>query len=1291
MATVVLSYAGAALGSMIGGPLGGVIGRAAGGIAGNIIDQGLFGAKRRRIEGPRLQDLRVMASEEGAAIPVVWGRMRIAGQVIWATNILEVKETSTERESSKAAAGPSSKVTRYSYFASFAIGLCEGEIDGIGRVWADGREIDASGFTLRVYRGTETQAPDSLIVAVEGTGKAPAYRGLAYVVFEQLPLADFGNRIPQLSFEVLRRGNDTAERVRGMCLIPGSTEFGYDTRRVARKLGDGEVASENAHASTQRSDWSVSLDQLQETCRNLDAVSLVVAWFGTDLRCNHCQVRPGVDQSVKATKGDTWKVAGLSRGAAHEVSRVAGLPAFGGTPSDGGVKRAIADLKARGLKVVFYPFILMDVAAGNSLPDPYGGTGQAVYPWRGRITASIAPGRPGTPDKTATAAAQVASFTGSAAAGDFSISGGEVIYDGPAEWSFRRMILHYAKLCAAAGGVDAFLIGSELRGLTTLRSSASGYPFVSALVALAAEVKAILPGAKVSYAADWSEYFGHQPPDGTGDVHFHLDPLWASAHTDFIGIDNYMPLSDWRDGGGHLDAQAGVPSLHDLAALKANIAGGEGFDWYYASDADREAQLRSPVSDGAYGKPWVYRYKDLKGWWSNPHVNRPGGIESASSTAWVPQSKPIWFTEAGCPAIDKGTNQPNVFFDAKSSESAVPYFSSGDRDDLIQNRYVRAVQDYWAAAGGHNPPSTEYMGRMVDATRIFYWAWDARPFPQFPALTGVWSDGVNFSRGHWLNGRLGAVDLGELVEAVAARFGLESVGAGRIAAQVDGFVIDRPMSGREALESLLNVFAVDAVESGGALHFVPREQLRATVLADDALAEIKADAPLLQETRAQEADVPQALRLGYVEAGLDYRSGAVWQRNSSGASQRELILNLPAAVSQALAQARADVLLADAWQQRTTARFALTPRSLALEPGDVVRLRGQDWRIGSIVDGTARQVEAAAHDASVFRSFPAPGRVPVLTPEPHYAEPDVEMMDLATGERAAPWIAAQALPWPRHLALFRQRDDGSFDFSRLVSAPATMGRTRDALPAGLVDRLDHAHVFEVELSSGALSSVSLLQMLAGANRAAIGTAEDGFEIIQFLSAELTGPRTYRLSGLLRARGGSAAEMQDLRAAGQRFVLLNAAVVQPETTLAEAARPSQWRIGPQLYDHGHESYAEISLPPVLKALRPLAPVHLRGDRTAEGTALSWIRCTRNDGDGWELADVPLGEANEFYRVTILDGGTQKRSADVPAPYYLYGTSEMAADFGAVPASFTARVQQVSTTFGPGIAIERIIHV
>lgn len=1292
MATVVLQYAGAAIGTLVGGPIGGLIGRAVGGIAGSLVDQRLFGGKGQRSEGPRLNDLRVMASEEGAAIPTLWGRMRVAGQVIWATNLEEISDTQTQSASSKG--GPKSSSTSYSYFANFAVGLCEGEIDGIGRVWADGKLIDIEAFTTRLYTGSETQLPDSLIETIEGASAAPAYRGLAYIVFERLPLDGFGNRLPQLSFEVMRRGNGTADTLRAVNIIPGSTEFGYDTRIITRSNGAGITESENANVSAERTDWSLSIDQLQGSCRNLEAASLVVAWFGDDLRCASCTLKPRVDNSLKQTSGDSWSVAGVGRSAAVEVSRVSGAAAYGGTPSDATVIRAIQDLHTRGLEVLYYPFVLMDISQANALPDPYGGTSQAAYPWRGRITSSIAPGFVGTPDKTGVAATQIASFIGTALPSHFTISGGAVSYSGPAEWSYRRMILHNAYLCAAAGGVEAFLVGSELRGLTTLRSAAAVYPFVQALQTLAAEVKAILPAAKISYAADWTEYFGHQPGDASNDVYFHLDPLWASASIDFIGIDNYMPLSDWRDGQNHLDALAGFTSIYDLDCLKQQIASGEGFDWYYQSPAHRDAQTRTPITDGAYGKPWMFRTKDLKSWWSNQHFNRPAGVQSASATAWVPQSKPFWFTESGCPAIDKGSNGPHVFYDAKSSESALPPYSGGQQDDLMQNRFVRAVQDYWSVAGNHNPVSTVYASEMVSPSRIFFWAWDARPYPAFPVRTDIWADGVNVGRGHWLNGRLGAVDLGSLVDEIADRFGFSETQTSGVAGLVDGFVIDRPLSGREALEDLLQAFAVDAVESEGVLKFKSRKAFASLTYAASALVDAAADRPLISETRAQETDLPRAVRLGYVESGLDYRTAAVTQQRLGTPSAREVTLSLPAAVSQSLAQARADVALEEAWVQRTSATFALPPSALALEPGDVVKIDNKTYRLQTINDGVARAVEAASHDASVYDPPPAANRLSASAGQPVYGQPDALLMDLAfvaTPTPSAPWIAAHATPWPGRLTLLRQSGATSYATNTVVEAQATMGTVITVIPAGLVGRLDFNTSFNVVMDHGALFSVSEEQLLGGANVAAIGDAASGFEIIQFLNAALIATNTYRVTGLLRAQAGSQLEMLPSRDPGARLVLLNAAVKQASVSLVESGLSATWRLGPQFYDHGHSSYRQITTAPTTKALRPLPPVQGRARKTAAGIELSWQRQTREGGDSWELAEVPLGEASESYRLELLNGSAVVRSLALTQANYLYSDAEMTADFGAPQMVIAMRVAQASAAIGFGPPLERTLNV
>lgn len=191
MATLVLT----ALGTALGGPFGGAIGS----LIGNQIDRAVIGSPHR--EGPRLKELAVTSSSYGSAIPRHYGTMRAAGSVIWATDLIESGE-----KSGGGKGRPST--TAYSYSASLAVALASRPIQRLGRIWADGNllrgaagDLKTSG-ELRIYNGHGDQAVDPLIASAQGAA-CPAFRGLAYCVFESLQLADFGNRIPQLSFEIV--------------------------------------------------------------------------------------------------------------------------------------------------------------------------------------------------------------------------------------------------------------------------------------------------------------------------------------------------------------------------------------------------------------------------------------------------------------------------------------------------------------------------------------------------------------------------------------------------------------------------------------------------------------------------------------------------------------------------------------------------------------------------------------------------------------------------------------------------------------------------------------------------------------------------------------------------------------------------------------------------------------------------------------------------------------------------------------------------------------------------------
>lgn len=1289
MAQLVLGAVGSTIGGQIGGTILGVsassIGGFIGSVAGAYIDGMLMGGAHTSQVGPRLSDLNVLTSAEGTVIPRVYGRARLSGQIIWATRFEEEANTQTVSSGGKGSRGASQTVRTYTYYANFAVALCEGEVTRLGRVWADGKEIDLSNYTWRLYRGTESQQPDSLIEAVEGEDNAPAYRGVAYIVFERLDLTDFGNRVPQLSFEVFHSLSQTENLVEAVTMIPGAGEFIYDTIEQRQILTETSSFALNVHSRGGGTDLQVSLDQLEATCPNIGTVALVVAWFGSDLRCGECTITPKVEVRLAISVPTAWSVAGLNRAGAEAVSEHDGKPAYGGTPADASIRRAIAELKSRGLRVVFYPFILMDIPEGNSLTDPYtGGSGQPAYPWRGRITCTPAPGAAGTVDKTGTAATQVSAFFG----------------NGSNDWRYRRFIKHYASLCASAGGVDAFLIGSELVNLMHVRSDADSFPAVAAMKSLAAEVRAILgEGTDLSYAADWSEWANYRPDDGSGDLFFHLDPLWADENIDFVGIDNYMPLADWRDGSAHADALAGAGTVYDLDYLQGNIAGGELFDWFYASAADRAAQVRSPITDGAYGKPWVYRPKDLVSWWSNAHYDRPGGTEAGSATDWTPESKPIWFTETGCPAIDKGANQPNVFYDPKSAESAFPYFSNGSRDDFMQRRFIEAHLDYWGTSGAHNPVSSEYAAPMVDAANVFLWTWDARPYPVFPQLTSFWADGENWFLGHWLNGRLGAVGLADLFAAHMDYHGFTLFDASGLTGTVEGQIIDKRSTLRDALNPLMLAYFVDAAESAGVMRYSMRgSQPVIDVTPDDLAVPDEADAERFSLRRMNVSGLPGAITISYLDGDANYRQGAITSKMAGQFIDRVQSETVPLVLRQGLVQRIADVTLRELWSRQESGTFALPPSKLALDPADILRLTegGRDHvlRLERISDEGALACEAAGFEPTLYDA--RSGRDRVRQPEVPvgYVAPIFAFLDLPliTGNESptAPHIAAHSVPWPGGVDLYRGATEATVTLNASAATQATLGELAADFYPGTTGRFDEGNDIWVQLYTGELAAAETLAVLAGANLCAIENADGEWELVQFRDAELVADRKYRLSGLLRGQYGTEAAMRNPVSSGARFVLINGAVAQAVLAFEDLDTDFVWRYGPRPRPLSDPAWVTETRAFAGAGLRPLSPTAVKGRMSGGDLNLSWIRRTRTDGDGWAF-EVPLGETVESYEVDIMDGGEAVRTLATASPAAVYTAAQIAADFGSPQSSYTVRVFQMSAETGRGTMREATIHV
>jgi hypothetical protein len=258
----------------------------------------------------------------------------------------------------------------------------------------------------------------------------------------------------------------------------------------------------------------------------------------------------------------------------------------------------------------------------------------------------------------------------------------------------------------------------------------------------------------------------------------------------------------------------------------------------------------------------------------------------------------------------------------------------------------------------------------------------------------------------------------------------------------------------------------------------------------------------------------------------------------------------------------------------------------------------------------------------------------------------------------------------------------------VVDKPADLGVLIEPLSAGFEGRIDRRAAITVALFDAEAASVSRLQLLNGANAAAIRSAIGVWEIVQFESAEEIEPGVWRLGDLLRGQLGTSDAMAAGALAGADFVILDDAV-QPAGLLAsEAGLLLNWRVGPSETDISDENFFAHAGIGGLRAHLPLSPVHVRCRVNAGGAAISWIRRGRIDADDWGQSEIPLGEEREEYQIEIAEaGGPAVRAAFSSEQTWQYASADIAADFGGLPAEIDVTVRQLSAAAGFGLPATR----
>ena len=480
----------------------------------------------------------------------------------------------------------------------------------------------------------------------------------------------------------------------------------------------------------------------------------------------------------------------------------------------------------------------------------------------------------------------------------------------------------------------------------------------------------------------------------------------------------------------------------------------------------------------------------------------------------------------------------------------------------------------------------------------------------------------------------------------------------------------------------------------------------ATIAHDDLVAG-NTDGEPIELTRAQETELPQALKWQVARADEDYDAALVEASRITVDTSRIASESFPMAVPPEEAERRCRRALQEAWAGRESAVFRLPPSRLTLDPTDVIALthdgRTEQFRLIAVADAEARGVEAVRQDREAYDLPPGAERPATLPRAVTFGPPEVILLDLPQLRddipAHQPLIAATAKPWPGALAVYRSPGEDGFELVTTVRRRANLGRLAADLWAGSTSRFDMGNVLILDLASGQVDSVSDLALFGGANALAVESALGRWEIVQAGHAELIAPGRYRLRRLLRGQRGTEQAMGMPTPAGARVVLLNEALIPLPIPEADLGIPFNWRIGPARHPVSSDTFAALNFTPEGAGLRPFAPVHVaqpwRQPHSPGDLVIRWTRRSRSlAADSWQGIEVPMGEEQESYEVRIMNGAAVKRTLTSTAPSVTYTAAQQADDFGTLLApggSLTIRICQLSARIGRGTARTTTLYI
>lgn len=490
-------------------------------------------------------------------------------------------------------------------------------------------------------------------------------------------------------------------------------------------------------------------------------------------------------------------------------------------------------------------------------------------------------------------------------------------------------------------------------------------------------------------------------------------------------------------------------------------------------------------------------------------------------------------------------------------------------------------------------------------------------------------------------------------------------------------------------------YGFDAVLRKGKLTFVMRKSAPVHDLSQDQIVWHEKDQKDITLQRDAEVELSGRVRINFPRAESDFQiahqEAILPDSRTNGVSETDL----PLVLTRPEAQNIAEKWLAEAALSRETAQFSLPLSQRHVAVGDRVRLTMQngqvhEFRLDQMEYGHTQDVEAVRSDETVYHATDfeqdleaAQSYIPPMPMTPILLD-----LPLIKGNEnpAAPYLAISARPWPGAAAVFSSDSEEDYTIETMRYASDTIGVTLNDLAPSRVGVWDRVQGLEVKISNGTLESAPEARVFNGHNLIAIGDGSVGnWEVIQFKNAELIGPRTYRLTGLLRGQLGTGPFIADPWPTGARIVVVKSSALIETIGASQIGQTRHFRVGPSRKSYSDQSYTPLAYSVTGVGLRPLSPVHMRLEKQEEGVVLSWIRQTRIGGDRWDLEEVPLSEEREAYRVEAYVDGRSLWSQNVDVPSFIYSNTQLLEDGS--PQSIEFRVAQISAEYGAGLYLSK----